>query len=70
MQITQKHYKSVELAEARLEKEILKRLWRIYTLMSQGVPKGKALREAKLSMMRRKSHPFFWGAFILNGKPE
>ncbi|MDZ4163811.1 MAG: CHAT domain-containing tetratricopeptide repeat protein [Smithellaceae bacterium] len=41
-----------------------------YLLMSRGASKSKALREAKLKMMKQKPHPFYWGAFIMIGKPD
>ncbi|MCL4456874.1 MAG: CHAT domain-containing protein [Nitrospirae bacterium] len=41
-----------------------------YTLMSTGKPKAEALRQAKLNMMKKKSNPFYWGAFVMTGKPE
>jgi CHAT domain-containing protein len=41
-----------------------------YTLMSKGAAKGQALRQARLNMMEQNPHPFYWGAFIMVGKPE
>jgi CHAT domain-containing protein len=41
-----------------------------YTLMSTGKPKAEALRQAKLNMMKKKQNPFYWGAFVMTGKPE
>lgn len=41
-----------------------------YTLISEGRSKSDALREAKLNMMKKKSNPFYWGAFVMTGKPE
>ena len=41
-----------------------------YLLMSRGLSKSQALKEAKLKMMKRKPHPFYWGAFIMIGKPD
>ena len=41
-----------------------------YTLLSTGKPKAEALRQAKLNMMKKKSNPFYWGAFVMTGKPE
>ncbi|HAK89120.1 MAG TPA: hypothetical protein DCP24_08695, partial [Nitrospiraceae bacterium] len=41
-----------------------------YTLMSTGKSKADALRQAKLNMMKKKSNPFYWGAFVMTGKPE
>jgi tetratricopeptide (TPR) repeat protein len=43
---------------------------RFYTLMSEGKTKAEALGKAKLDMMKKKVNPFYWGAFILVGKPE
>jgi CHAT domain-containing protein/Tfp pilus assembly protein PilF len=41
-----------------------------YTLMAAGNSKTDALREAKLNMMKKKPNPFYWGAFVLTGKPN
>ncbi len=41
-----------------------------YGLMSKRKPKAEALREAKLEMMKKRPNPFYWGAFVLNGKPD
>ena len=41
-----------------------------YTLMSTGKPKAEALRQAKLNMMKKKQNPFYWGAFVMTGKPD
>ncbi|MDP2278041.1 MAG: CHAT domain-containing protein, partial [Nitrospirota bacterium] len=41
-----------------------------YTLMSEGRTKAEALRQAKLNMMKKKQNPFYWGAFVMTGKPE
>jgi len=41
-----------------------------YTLISEGRSKSDALRQAKLNMMKKKSNPFYWGAFVMTGKPE
>jgi CHAT domain-containing protein len=41
-----------------------------YTLMSEGKSKSDALRQAKLNMMKKKGNPFYWGAFVMTGKPE
>jgi len=39
-----------------------------YSGLCRGLSKSRALREAKLSMLRSQfSHPFFWAAFVLNG---
>ena len=40
-----------------------------YRLMSEGKAKAEALREAKLSMMKKTENPFFWGAFVMVGNP-
>jgi CHAT domain-containing protein len=40
-----------------------------YSLLSRGKPKLKALREAKLAMMKKNANPFFWGAFVMVGEP-
>jgi len=41
-----------------------------YRLLSQGIPKAEALRQAKLALKEKKQNPFFWGAFVLVGRPE
>lgn len=41
-----------------------------YTLISEGKTKSEALRQAKLNMLKKKSNPFYWGAFVMTGKPE
>jgi CHAT domain-containing protein/tetratricopeptide (TPR) repeat protein len=41
-----------------------------YTLMHKGAAKSQALRQAKLDMMKKNRHPFYWGAFIMIGKPD
>lgn len=41
-----------------------------YTLMAAGNSKTDALRQAKLNMMKKKPNPFYWGAFVLTGKPN
>ena len=41
-----------------------------YRLLSQGKPKAEALRQAKLALKEKKPNPFFWGAFVLVGRPE
>jgi len=33
-------------------------------LMAEGKTKAEALRQAKMEMMKRKGHPFYWGAFV------
>jgi CHAT domain-containing protein len=51
-------------------KETTELMTRFYTLMSEGKTKAEALGKAKLDMMKKKVNPFYWGAFILVGKPE
>jgi len=38
-----------------------------YTLMANGKTKAESLREAKLNLMKKKSNPLYWGAFIMVG---
>lgn len=38
-----------------------------YSLLKSGKGKSESLREAQLWMKNRKSHPYYWGAFILQG---
>ncbi|MBM4340775.1 MAG: hypothetical protein FJ110_14695 [Deltaproteobacteria bacterium] len=33
-------------------------------LMAEGKTKAETLRQAKMDMMERKGHPFYWGAFV------
>ncbi len=40
-----------------------------YTQISEGKTPSVALRQAKLSIMQKQPHPFFWAAFILTGTP-
>ncbi len=40
-----------------------------YTQISEGKAASEALRQAKLSIMKERPHPFFWAAFILTGSP-
>ena len=41
-----------------------------YMFMANGRSKAEALRQAKLNMMVKKQNPFYWGAFVMTGKPE
>jgi len=38
-----------------------------YQNINKGMSKGEALRQAKISLIQSKGHPFFWAAFILIG---
>ncbi len=42
-----------------------------YKYLSEGMPKDKALQQAKLEFLKKSSqstaHPFFWAGFMLNG---
>jgi CHAT domain-containing protein len=41
-----------------------------YDFLSHGETLSQALRAAKLRMLEsKKSHPFYWAAFVLNGEP-
>jgi len=40
-----------------------------YALLSEGKTPSEALRQAKLTLMKQKPHPFFWAAFVLTGSP-
>ncbi len=40
-----------------------------YTQIAEGKTASVALRQAKLSIMQKQPHPFFWAAFILTGAP-
>ena len=41
-----------------------------YGGLKKGLGRGEALRQAELSMLRRKgrSHPFYWASFIQSGE--
>ena len=41
-----------------------------YTGLKNGLGRGEALRQAELSMMKRKGreHPFYWASFIQAGE--
>ncbi len=63
-------------------KTVLMSLWKVpskettelmsefYTLWAGGMTKAEALQEAKKKMMKKTSNPFYWGAFVMVGKPE
>jgi CHAT domain-containing protein len=51
-------------------RETTELMTRFYTLMAEGKTKAEALRQAKMDMMKEKRNPFYWGAFVLVGKPE
>jgi tetratricopeptide (TPR) repeat protein len=51
-------------------RETTELMTRFYTLMAEGKTKAEALRQAKMDMMKGKGNPFYWGAFVLVGKPE
>lgn len=38
-----------------------------YSLLKSGKGKSEAMREAQLALKKKYSHPYFWGAFILQG---
>ncbi len=39
-----------------------------YKALRAGVGRGDALRQAKLAMMQRHPHPFYWASFIQSGE--
>jgi len=40
-----------------------------YRRLTGGKPAAEALRLAKMQMLRsRYAHPFYWAAFVLNGR--
>ena len=51
-------------------KETTEMMSDFYKLLSEGKTKGNALKEAKLEMLKKKSNPFYWGAFVMIGKPN
>jgi len=38
--------------------------------MSEEKAKAEALRQSKTERMMKKKNPFYWGAFVMAGKPE
>lgn len=42
---------------------------KMYEVLAQGQPKGEALRQAQLALLRwpETSHPYFWAGFIFLG---
>jgi CHAT domain-containing protein len=48
-------------------KETTELMTDFYTLMAKGKTKSESLREAKLNLMKKKSSPLYWGAFIIVG---
>jgi CHAT domain-containing protein len=38
-----------------------------YSLLKSGKSKSEAMREAQLALKKKYPHPYFWGAFILQG---
>jgi CHAT domain-containing protein len=51
-------------------KETMELMTTFYSLIADGKSKAEALRQAKLTMLKNKENPFFWGAFVLVGNPE
>jgi CHAT domain-containing protein len=51
-------------------KETTELMTDFYTLMAKGKTKAEALREARLNLMKKKSNPFYWGAFVMVGNPN
>jgi CHAT domain-containing protein len=41
-----------------------------YTMTASGIGKAEAINRARLRMMAKNPNPFFWGAFVLTGKPD
>jgi CHAT domain-containing protein/Tfp pilus assembly protein PilF len=39
-----------------------------YTGLQAGLGRGNALRHAKIAMLTRKAHPFYWASFIQSGE--
>jgi CHAT domain-containing protein/Flp pilus assembly protein TadD len=50
-------------------KETMDLMTSFYALLSEGKTKAEALRQAKLAVMKKNPHPFFWGAFTVTGSP-
>jgi len=51
-------------------KETTELMMDFYTLMVRGKTKAEALREARLNLMKKKSNPLYWGAFVMVGNPN
>ena len=51
-------------------KETTELMTEFYRLMSEGKKKSEALRQAKINMMAKKPNPYYWGAFVMTGKPD
>ena len=51
-------------------KETVELMTSFYTLLSEGKTKAEALRQAKLTLMKKNPNPFFWGAFVMTGSPQ
>ncbi len=51
-------------------RETTELMTKFYTFMAQGKSKAEALRQAKINIMKKRQNPFFWGAFVVVGKPE
>jgi CHAT domain-containing protein len=51
-------------------KETVELMTDFYTLMAMGKSKADALMEARLNLMKKKSNPFYWGAFVMVGNPD
>ena len=50
--------------------ETMNLMTNFYELMSKGKSKTESLRIAKLTMLKKKPHPFFWAAFVMTGNPD
>jgi CHAT domain-containing protein/Tfp pilus assembly protein PilF len=51
-------------------KETMDLMTDFYRLMTEGKTKAEALRQAKMNMKAKEPNPFYWGAFVMTGKPD
>jgi len=51
-------------------KETAELMTDFYTMWAKGGPKADAFQEARLKLMKKKSNPFYWGAFVMVGNPN
>jgi len=51
-------------------KETMDLMVDFYRLMTEGKTKAEALRQARMNMKAKDPNPFYWGAFVMTGKPD
>jgi CHAT domain-containing protein len=50
-------------------KETTELMISFYSALSKGMGKAEAMRQAKIEIMKHHQHPFYWGSFVVVGKP-